>query len=170
MDKDKTLNEGHPELKAHDGTKGPKKPGFISRVTAFHYAARQAKNLKRRASFPLLRQLLRDEATAQKTLVPYSDVRSELLQRTALGHQYLAIFFGFIALWAALMVIRGIYYLVASGDWLNNWLIMGMPLLVLGGVRCFISLKVQSGCLAELHARNGEAPESTQSRGASHVK
>jgi len=147
------------------------KAGFLSgvgKVTGVTYASRNIAHVKRRMTFPLLRTIIKNEALAQRTIISVENIDTEYLQRTAFWQRYLALFFAALGFWALLSVTRGLAAGIRFDLWLNNWLLMGVPLLVLTATRTYISYKVYRTCRRELidRQRAAQAGKNTAKGGA----
>jgi hypothetical protein len=148
---------------SHDPESRSGKPGLIRKAGAFvysasgfRYAARNAAFVKKRATFPLLRQISKDEIALQKTIVNTQAIRSELLTKTKNGQTILVAFFSVLLLWSILLMTKGIIVYMKYGDPLNAPLIASLPLIVLSSMRILIGLKVIRNCKHEILLRQSK--------------
>lgn len=137
-----------------DAKSQAKKPGVISHITGWHVWKRQARTLGRRASFPLLRQVWKSQVALSKAIIPHEIVPDEYLVRTLKGHKFLLVFMAVVLLWGVLTTVKGFAAGILHGMWINNWIIGGIPIVVLATARIIISYRVVGGVGAELQRRS----------------
>lgn len=146
-------------------TKGRSVALWASRITGFRYAKRNASMVANRAAFPLLRRIIRDEAAVQRSHIAVKDLNDKYLLMTVRWQLPLTIFFGLLSLWSLLVVTRGLAAGIRYDFWFNNWLIIGIPLLVLSLVRTLVSYKTYSICREERHLRQRRLIPTKQNKG-----
>lgn len=129
-------------------------PGLASRITGWHVWMRQGQHLKKRLTFPLLRQVWKSNLVLSKMIVPHEVVPDEYLRKTLLGHRFLLCFMTVVLLWSGLTTVKGVAAGVLHGMWINNWLLGGVPLCVLAVARLVTSCRVIKGVTKALKQRS----------------
>lgn len=114
---------------------------------------KQAAILKRRGSFPLLRQVLKNSATANKVLIPTDAIAYEYLIKSIVGHRLMMAAFATTFLYFLYLFIKGLAVAIKFGAPLNLWLIMSTPMLVYCALRFRLSWKVLTAFLEEKKKR-----------------
>lgn len=119
-------------------------------LSAVDHWKRRGGDLKHRASFPLLRKVLRDEWQASRQFPALAQFTSDELERSIFLHRLLIVLMVPVALWALICTVKGVTVLVRFDYW-HVWLLFGVPLLVYSCARIFLSwksFKAQSAFLA----------------------
>lgn len=102
----------------------------LSIVLATEAWKRQAGHLKHRASFPLLRQVMRTELQQARKNIALATIPTEILQRSLLSHCFILVFAVPAAIWAAYMATKGLAAGLRFDVWFNGWLLQGIPVFV----------------------------------------
>lgn len=111
----------------------------IGFVFAFNAWKRQASILKHRASFPLLRQVLRTELKQANRQIELSEITSEVLQRSLLSHIFILLFTVPATLWAAYTMTKGLSAGIRFDVWFNGWLLQGVPVFIFCAMKALTS-------------------------------
>lgn len=127
---------------------------FVLAVDAWK---RQAGFLKHRASFPLLRQVLRSEIKQAKTHVSLAEIRTEVLQRSLLSHYFILMFAVPASLWAAYMTTKGLAAGIRFDVWFNGWLLQGVPVFIFCVMKALTSNHSRQIINRELSSRSAPA-------------
>ncbi|MCF6783408.1 hypothetical protein [Stutzerimonas stutzeri] len=114
---------------------------------------RQGRILKHRASFPLLRQVIRSERKQSEKIIPLSQFNTEALQRSLLSHLFILAFTVPATLWAAYTLTKGLAAGIRFDTWFNPWLIQGVPLLIFCAIKSLTSNYSRKLIQAELVRR-----------------
>lgn len=125
-------------------------------VLAIDAWQRQIGHLKHRASFPLLRRVIRAEKQQSSNLIQLAEIPTSVLERSLLSHCLILLFVVPAFLWAAYTTIKGFSAGIRFDLWFNAWLLQGIPLLVFCGMKVLTSNKSRKLILAELAARSHE--------------
>lgn len=120
---------------------------------------RQIGHLKHRASFPLMRRVIRMERQQASNLILLADIPTSVLERSLLSHCLILLFVIPALLWASYTTIKGFSAAIRFDLWFNAWLLQGVPLLVFCGMKVLTSNKSRKLILAELALRNHEHAE-----------
>lgn len=96
--------------------------------------------LKHRLSFPFFRQVLANEVERRIKPVPYDSISDHTLKVSISSHLFLSIVMSGGLLWALISVAQGAAALIKYDVYFNSWLISGIPLTVLTGIRLRSSL------------------------------
>jgi|TARA_Y100001973_G_scaffold62884_1_gene92184 hypothetical protein len=147
--------EGEPGL-AEEKSAIRKVASAINTITGLRYMGRNIVHVKKRASFPLLRQILKDEAAVQRSNVETTQIRSELLNKTLYSQYFLVIFFGAILLWSCLLLTKGALLAVKYGVFYESPLIASIPLIAISSVRVIVGCKVIKRVNKELNERQSK--------------
>lgn len=107
-------------------------------LSAIDHWKRRGADLKHRASFPLLRKVLRDEWRASREFPALAQYTLEELERSVFFHRFLILLMVPVALWALICTVKGLTVLVRFDYW-HVWLLFGVPLLVYSCARIFLS-------------------------------
>ncbi len=121
---------------------------------------RQGRILKHRASFPLLRQVLRTERKQSEKVVQLEKINTEVLQRSLLSHLFILAFTVPGTLWAAYTMTKGLAAGIRFDTWFNAWLVQGVPLLVLCAMKTLTSNHSRKLIHSELAKRASVPPTS----------
>jgi|TARA_Y100001934_G_scaffold283650_2_gene405214 hypothetical protein len=125
----------------------------IYTITGFRYAGRNFTILRKRASFPLLRRVIKDDIAVNKAIIETSHIRTELLEKTVIGQTFLLIFFGILFVWSILLLTKGLILLLKYGVFFDSPLIAAIPLVTLSLIRVAISKKTLFACKNEIELR-----------------
>lgn len=123
-------------------------------LSAVDHWKRRGGDLKHRASFPLLRKVLRAEWQASRQFPALDQYTREEVKRSVFFHRFLIVLMLPVTLWALICTVKGLTVLVRFDYW-HVWLLFGVPLLVYSCARIFLSCKsirAQTAYLAELDA------------------
>lgn len=149
------------EIPSHPSTGDsaqPKRHGIIRRGASTLIALKtwktQASILKDRASFPLLRQVLKREKSEAERIVDWSEISDQTLSKALLSHLVLLIVLVPVAIWAAFITTKGIALGVRFDTWFNAWLLQGPPLLVFALAKSLVSNHSRILIQRELAKRN----------------
>lgn len=91
---------------------------------------RQFGHLKHRASFPLLRQMLRREKQEAETYYDLASIDTTILQRSLLSHCMILLFTVPACLWASYSTTKGLAAGIRFDAWFNGWLLQGAPVFI----------------------------------------
>lgn len=108
-------------------------------VLALNSWKRQAGILKHRASFPLLRQVMRTELTQARKNIELATIPTETLQRSLLSHCFILFFAVPATIWAAYMTTKGLAAGIRFDVWFNGWLLQGIPVFVFCAMKALTS-------------------------------
>src|SRR5690554_4552765 len=125
----------------------------IKIATGWAVWKRQASLLAKRASFPLLRSVIKSQIALNKTIIPHDIVPDQYLVKTLQGHRYLMVFMALVLAWGGLTTVKGLAAGILHGLWLNNWIIGGIPIVILACARLVTSHRVVTGVKKELLKR-----------------
>lgn len=144
--KQEALNEKGPEE--------PKKRKPVRFILGVEAWKRQGQILKHRASFPLLRQVLRSEREQSESVVPLRKISTKVLQRSLLSHLFILAFTVPAALWAAYTMTKGLAAGIRFDTWFNAWLLQGIPLFIFCAMKSLTSNHSRGLIQAELASRD----------------
>jgi hypothetical protein len=145
-------NSGAPKKRKLDKTR--KAFRFVLAVDAWK---RQAGHLKHRASFPLLRQVLRTELKQARTTIALSTIPDDVLQRSLLSHLFILLFAVPASLWAAYMTTKGLAAGIRFDFWFNGWLLQGLPVFIFCVMKALTSNHSRIIIQRELATRSTQA-------------
>ncbi|MBA1280239.1 hypothetical protein [Stutzerimonas stutzeri] len=100
---------------------------------------RQGRILKHRASFPLLRQVLRSEIKQAKNRIQLNEISSDVLQRSLLAHIFILTFTVPATIWAAYSMTKGLAAGIRFDVWFNGWLLQGVPVFIFCAMKALTS-------------------------------
>lgn len=146
--------EGNNEQKAQSKSLLRKTGSALYTLSGVRYMGRNLGYAKQRASFPLLRKVIKDETAFQKTFIDASLIRTELLESTVRYQKILVGFFALLCVWSILLLIKGIIVVTANGDFLNPPLIASIPLITISVMRVLVGLKTIKNAQEELIYRS----------------
>lgn len=135
----------------------PKKSGKIIGAAKWVLAVNAWKNhagvLKKRASFPLLRQVVKNSSMANKILIPVDIIDDVYVAKSIVGHRIImwsttAVFCYFLTVLA-----KGLAVAIKFGDPWNTWLLSSIPMLLFTSFRAIYSYKVLVAFVAERNLR-----------------
>ena len=128
--------EGLPQHKRRRFDRTRKGVRWVLAVDAWK---RQFGHLKHRASFPLLRQVVRGEIRQARAIIALEAIPTEVLERSLLSHFFILIFAVPAALWAAYMTTKGLAAGIRFDMWFNGWLLQGVPVLIFCAMKVLTS-------------------------------
>ncbi len=137
---------------SQDDIQPPKKRSKIRFILAVDAWKKSASILANRASFPLLRRVITQERDASFGICPFSNVDSKTLIQSAKAHLFLLVAMTPLSLWSILVTTKGLAALIKFGSF-TTWLFMGAPLVVMTGIKIYISYVSRRSILAELQKR-----------------
>jgi hypothetical protein len=114
---------------------------------------RQIDTLKRRASFTLLRRVIRAEKNQSNKIIQLADIPTSDLERSLLSHCLILLFVVPASIWAAYTTIKGFSAGIRFDLWFNAWLLQGTPMLVFSVVKMLTSNKSRTLIQRELTLR-----------------
>lgn len=142
---------------SHTSTERPIRLRRTRKVIRFMLAIdawkRSGKNLGHRMSFPLLRQVFRNERKAMAESPSLAEFATESLQKSAVMHGIIFVAMTPVACWSLFCVIRGLAAWFRFGIF-TNWMALGPPLLIYSAVRAFVSYKSRQAQLNEVNGRS----------------
>lgn len=83
-----------------------------------------------RASFPLLRQVIKRERSLSEQRIQLSEIPSDILQRSLLAHLFILVFTVPATFWAAYIMTKGLSAGIRFDVWFNGWLLQGVPVFI----------------------------------------
>lgn len=122
---------------------------FILAVDAWK---KTGSNLAHRASFPLLRRVLRNEKHSIVTSEELMAYPTEVLEKSCRNHKLVMIMMMPLLLWSLIGIIRGVAYLVRF-DTFTPWIGYSVPLAIFASGRLFLSYQSRKAQNRELAAR-----------------
>lgn len=123
----------------------------------------QATILRKRASFPLLRTVIKNELTKEKISIPLDVIHEDYLAKSVIGHRGIAAASVLTLLYSLMLISRGLAITIKLGDVANESLLLGIPLAIIAGLRAASSWKLQREFAGEL-ARRSNTPIKGQLR------
>lgn len=147
----------------------PRKAGALMGAFKFLLATKawssQFSILKKRGSLPLLRQALNNNLVGSRVIIPTDVIADHLIAKSIIGHRIIIacslvpIFYGLI------MLPRGLAIAIKVGEWLNGPLCLAIPVLLYGGMRAAVSMKVLANLSAEVSRRSGSSVKAASTGG-----
>jgi len=113
----------------------------------------QASILKKRGSFPLLREVLKNNVTSNRVIIPTNIISDHYIAKSIIGHRIVLAVTSMTFIYALTLFSRGLAVGVKMNVWFNGSLVMSLPLIVYSGMKVLMSLKVLKAFHAELHER-----------------
>jgi hypothetical protein len=135
----------------------PKKSGKIigaaKWVLAVNAWKRHAGNVKNRASFPLLRQVVKNSSMANKIVIPTEIIDDVYVAKSIVGHR--------IIMWSSMAVCcyfltifaKGLAVAIKFGDPWNTWLLSSIPMILFTSFRALFSYKLLGAFVPERDMR-----------------
>lgn len=149
-------------------------PGSRNRgavMTALHFVAathawkKQASILKKRASFPLLRQILKNHHATGRVVLPVEDIADVYLAKTVIGHRIILAVSVVGVAWALHLLVKGMAVAIRFDTPWNTWLICSLPMLLFTGVNAAMSWRVQKQFGYEIARREANRSQLGDSHG-----
>lgn len=135
-------------------------------VAATHVWKKQGGILRKRASFPLLRHVIKNFRASGRVLLPVEEIADEYLAKTILGHRVILAVSSLGIAWAFHLFVKGMAVAVRFDTPMNIWLICSIPMLLFTCTNAAMSWKVQKQFSAEMARRN----VARSGRGESHAQ
>lgn len=136
----------------------PKKSGRIigaaKWVLAIDAWKKHATILKKRASFPLLRHVLKNSATANRILIPTSVIADEYIAKSIVGHRWIMWTMAIVCCYYITIFAKGLAIAVKYGDVWNTWLISSVAMILFTSFRGLLSRKVLKAFTVERDLRS----------------
>lgn len=155
------ISEAEPD--ENSGQSEKKKIGRTRKTLRFLFAVdawkRQAGHLKHRASFPLLRQVLRTELKQARTNIALASITDDVLQSSLLSHLFILVFTVPATLWAAYMTTKGFAAGIRFDFWFNGWLLQGVPVFIFCAMKALTSNHSRIIIQRELATRSTQAAQ-----------
>ena len=152
----------------------PKKPskiiGAAKWVLAVEAWKKQAGILKKRASFPLLRQVVKNSTTANKILIPTEIIDDVYIAKSIVGHRIImwtttAVFCYFLTVFA-----KGLAVAIKFDDPWNTWLLSSIPMVLFTSFRAALSYKVLGAFVSERNLRLSKLSDLPQENAAHEAR
>lgn len=117
---------------------------------------RSARNVRHRASFPMLRALIHRER--ESVASPLEGYPSHQLEKSRLIHTILLVALSPMLLWSLVTLIKGVVVLIRFQS-ITTWLLYSVPLSIYLAVKLFVSYRSREAIGSELLRRldQGEA-------------
>lgn len=138
----------------------PAKRSFIKKVgkgagwiLGLDVYAKQTRILSKRASFPLLREVMKNHARTARTIIPVETIHNDLLISTHRYQRMLCWVLGAAIPLILMMLARGLGLALRFGEWSNSFLLFSVPLGLAISTQWLISLKVCRTVAAEIASR-----------------
>lgn len=119
----------------------------------------QASILKKRGSFPLLREVLKNNVTSNRVIIPTNIISDHLIAKSIIGHRIILAVTSLTFVYALTLFARGLAIGVKMDVWLNGSLVISLPLIVYSGMKVLMSRKVLKAFHAELKERQTATAE-----------
>lgn len=149
--------------------KAPKNGSFIGGSLKFLLAtktwSKQASILRKRGSFPLLREVLKNNVTSNRVVIPTNIISDHLIAKSIIGHRVILAATSLTFLYSLMLFSRGLAVGVKMDTWFNGSLVLSIPLIVYSGTKILMSLKVLKAFHAELNERK-QAQAKVTAKGA----
>ncbi|NWD57209.1 hypothetical protein HX878_20995 [Pseudomonas veronii] len=151
----------------------PKKKSKVVAVAKFVIATeawkKHARMLKYRASFPLLREVVKNGTRANKVLIPTEVIDDVYIAKSIIGHRM--IMWSSVASLCYFLTIfsKGLAVAIKFHSPLNMWLLSSVPLIIFVSFRIALSYKVLGAFLAERNQRLSDSEGSRLERPVNEV-
>jgi hypothetical protein len=123
-------------------------------VVATHVWKKQGSILRKRASFPLLRHVIKNFRASGRVLLPVEEIADEYLAKTILGHRIILTVSVLGIAWAFHLFVKGLAVAVRFDTPMNIWLICSLPMLLFTCANAAMSWKVHKQFSAEMARRD----------------
>lgn len=160
---------GEESQKAQPKKNGSFIGGSIKWLLATKSWSRQASILKKRGSFPLLREVLKNQVTSNRVIIPTNIISDHLIAKSIIGHRFVLAVTSLTFVYALMLFSRGLAVGVKMDSWLNGSLVLSVPLLVYSGAKILMSLKVLKAFHTELQERK-QSKVNASAEGAINAK
>lgn len=142
--------------------------GSIKWLLATKTWSKQASILKKRGSFPLLREVLKNHVTSNRVVIPTNIISDHLIAKSIIGHRIILTATSLTFVYALTLFSRGLAVGVKMDAWLNGALVLSLPLIVYSGTKILMSWKVLKAFHAELDERK-KAESAATAEGATNA-
>lgn len=155
------LDAGEKSEQASPPKKGSAIVGSAKWLIATRTWSNQASILKKRGSFPLLREVLKNHVTSNRVIIPTNIINDHYLAKSIIGHRIIVVVSSLTFLYSLTLFSRGLAVGVKMDVWLNGSLVMSLPLIVYSVMKVLMSMKVLRVLHAELDERQQAAKNTT---------
>lgn len=152
---------GEPSAQAVPPKKSSLIGGSIKFLLATKTWSKQAAILRKRGSFPLLRDVLKNHVTSNRVVIPTNIISDHLIAKSIIGHRVILAATSLTFVYALMLFSRGLAVGVKMDAWLNGSLVLSLPLIVYSGTKILMSWKVLRVFHAELDGRRNAKAEAT---------